>query len=365
MLFRARLSSAATLSLSLLLAACGGGGGGDSDNSLRIGPLSPAEVSAKWADSGQGLRPQVTLSAGYTGTPSGTVYVVVEDPDKLFTSAVPIVGTAQASLELSPAFGDLAPGRYTKPLVVHVCKDANCTSEYGGSPQTVRKDILVESLTVTPAKLNFTALVAMGAAAQSITITPPAGKDYGYDAYGYVTYKTPDGNISSTSRRLDEVFEVTKTGTGLQVKPKAAWAGQYIWTSFIDTPGYVRRSIEVVYDVSGQGGEAFTVLTPQVSATAVGDEVVYADVDVKVNIPPSEVRISVAGTPDPVEHGWVRFYDSLPIEGGTRYRFRINSCGYGVRSCLGVGSHSATLTVAASAYGANWTYNVPLSFTVR
>lgn len=363
MLPRTALVRLASLSLALWLTACGGGGssGGASSNELTVGRLTPAEISATWTDS-QVSRPLVKLSASFSGTTSGAVYVVVEDPDKLFGSAVPLVGTNQASVELHPSYGDLAPGRYNKPLVVHVCKDINCSAEYAGSPQTVRKDILVEGLAVSPARLNFSAPVALGAAAQSFTVTPPAGKDFEL-SWTYVSHKAPDGSTSSL--RLEQVFDITKTATGLQVKPKPGWAGQYTLNTVVQSEGYVGRTIQVVYDVAGKSGEAFTVLTPQATATAVGNEEVYVDVDVKINIPPSDVRVSVSGTPDPVDHGWLRPSTIQAIDGGRRYRFSLNRCGYGVRTCLGVGTHAGLLTLTPSAYGASWTYNVPLSFTVR
>lgn len=366
------------LLLTLSLCGCGGGGGsgsGSGGNSagadaggLSFGAISPAGLSAKLSDDPAATRQQLTLTASFSGSASGNVYVVVEDPDKVITNALPTVGAASATLTLDLATG-LAPGHYTKSVVVHVCKDSACKSEFAGSPQTLTKDIVVEGLAVGAAVLNFQGDVGMGAAAQSFTVTPPAGKSYSYSG-GSVDYKSPSGLIMQLP--FDTVFDVAQTDTGLKVAPKGAWAGEYKWLMGLQSPGYALKGVPVAYEVGDGSAKPLKLLTTSLEVTYNGSDV-YADVDVLKNFNYGSVNIVLTGSPSPPDTGWLMYYDSVPYAQGsatmsnaTHIRFKLQRCGYsGAFGCLAPGaSYTANIHLDISANGQNWPYDVPVTFTV-
>lgn len=366
---RSRLSALLlTLPLFLSLSACGGGGGDSSPPELSLGALTPGAITATMADRDAGPRPQVTLSASYTGTASGTVYVVVDDPDRLITYAMPAFSDGRATLTLDLSTS-AAPGRYTQPVVIKACKDAACTRQYAGSPQTVSKDVRVESIVVSATTMSFSAPIGAGAPAQNLTVTPPVGKDYAY-APLYVDYRSPTGSRSALVP--SEVFDITRTATGLQIKPKGGWAGSYSWPLVLQSPGYADKQVTINYEVTGNGVQPLTLLTSTLAVSAGSSNQVFADVDALVNMPYSEIRFTITGSPDPVQTGWLLYYTSEnftsgsgPANNARHMRFKFDRCGYGsFYGCLGGGTYNATVRMDVMAFGETWTYTVPVTFTV-
>lgn len=364
------------LLLTLTLSSCGGGGSGGTAGTgasggdagvLSFGALSPSAITAKLSDDPAAVRQQVALSAAFSGSAGGTIYVVVEDPDKVVTGAIPTVSAGTASLTLDLATG-LSPGRYTRSVVVHACKDAACKGEFAGSPQTLSKDVVVETLAVGAAALSFRSDVGVGAPAQAFSVTPPVGKGYTFSG-GAVDYQAPSGAISQLP--FDAVFDVMQTETGLQVKPKGAWAGEYRWAVGLQSTGYALKSVPVVYQVGDGSAKPLTLLTPTLAVTA-GNGVVFADIDVLKNYAYGGVQIAITGTPNPTDQGWLLYYDSLPyvqgtasLDNATHLRFRFDPCGYsGAFGCLSSGSYQANIHVEVSAGGQSWPYDVPVTFTV-
>lgn len=356
-----RLLLPAALTLLLTLAACGGGGGSGGSSELSLGSVSPSAINLTLGDATAAPTDATTLSASYSGSTSSTVYVVVEDPDGVFASATPAVGAGRATLTLMT--GILPPaGRYTQPLTVHVCKDPACKSEYAGSPQTVRKDIVIQSLGLDKARLDFSAPVGTGAAAQDLTVTPPPGRTFDI-APQYVSFVGATGAQSLLP--AETVFEITRSATGLQVRPKAAWAGRYTWPLALNVPGggYADKTVTVTYDVAGTGVPPLVLLGAALQASGNGGIVA---VDALVNMPISEMRYTITGTPDPVGTGWLLYYDSQPYTAGSgpadnavHLRFNFDRCGYGGAFGCQVGTLTATVRIDVVAFGETWTYTLP------
>lgn len=302
----------------------------------------------------------------YTGTASGTVYVVVDDPDRLFTSAWPGLTESRATLHLEMASGT-APGRYTQPVVIKVCKDAACTRQFAGSPQTVPKDILVEEMKLGATALSFSARIGVGAAAQQLTVTPPPGKSFDYAELG-VEHRRPEGY--STWPQAHQIFDITKTASGLSITPKAASEGTYLMTVAINSPEYKQRRVNITYEVSGKG-EALTFLNTTLTASSRDGDVVFVTLDAVRNVPYGEMRISTTGNPDPVETSWLQYVGTEtitlgdgPANNGVRFRFRFSRCGYSVSNCLGSGTYSGNVRLDIPDFNQTWTYNLPATFMV-
>jgi len=134
-----------------------------------------------------------------------------------------------------------------RPLVLHACKDTACTQEYPGSPQTVRKDFLIEGLSVSPSQLDFSAAAGVAPAAQAVGVTLPAGKSY-YANTSSVFYTPPGGAVSTISGA--GVLWVTFTPSGFNVQPLAVAAGLYRWSIAVQSNDYEWKIVDVVYHVA-------------------------------------------------------------------------------------------------------------------
>ncbi|WP_431261154.1 hypothetical protein ACQ86G_14290 [Roseateles chitinivorans] len=349
--------------LALALAACGGGGS-DAAPELSIGELSPGSIAVAMGDGAQAKLPEFTLSASFSGTPgSDTVYVIVDDPDRLVVGAAPALTGNRASLTLSVG-NSAGPGRYTQPVVIKVCKDAACTQQYAGSPQTVRKDVQIDTLAVSATTLNFSAPVGAGGPAQDLAVTLPAGKTYSL-FMSLVEHRDPRGG---TFRATNEVFSFKNTPTGMQIKPLGGWAGTYTATLGLSSPGFKDKVVTLSYEVAGASVQALTLLTPTLEVSSAGGDSLLASVDVLMPIQ-SVLNITRIGSPAP---DWLQGYDVVPFTSGDgpannarHVRFRFNRCGLvGFPSCLASGTYNATIRIDAVAYGHTWTYSVPVIYTV-
>lgn len=357
-------------SLALFLAACGGGGGGGSEaESLTLGAISPATATITVSDQAKGEESRlIAFSAPYSGTASGTLFVLIEDPDAVLGTHSLDIGSTSATLRLE-VLSDLLPGRYTQPLTVHVCLDSGCRQELQGSPQTVAKNITVTGTTLGASSMSFSADGGMVPAAKTVAVTTSGGADWQIDNTSYVSYFEPDGTPSSTAFGLHEVFTVTKTPEGVKVQPKGRWPGRYVTTLTVSSAGHAPRSLDIDYQVGPVTGEALTLQT--VTATGSGtmiDQDVEIVIDATINMDRSEISVGIAslsGTPDPATTEWVRYSDfdvGLGADGsGLRLRLYANACRF---SCLAPGTYTAQAMVVAEGYGKTFHYTVPVSFTV-
>lgn len=129
--------------LAVLVASCGGGGGGGSSGATNALTFSPTTLSGNIT---QGTSATLTVRATAVDPIifSRTVYVFIEDNAGLLMPSVELTmvdfTTLSATLHTSPS---LATGRYQGSFQIHVCADAQCTSEHSGSPDALPYDITV------------------------------------------------------------------------------------------------------------------------------------------------------------------------------------------------------------------------------
>ena len=342
--------------------------------------MTPSAITAtfsnySWSNDPSGRLRQITLSAPFTGSYSGTLYVVVEDPDGALVSGDVMIDGSTAILTL-PLSGTLPVGSYTRPLVIHACRDAACTSEVRGSPQTVQKNLVIKGPTLNVSSLSYTSTGGVAPASQSVIVTTPdAGADFAYETFTYVGAVYPDHSTSML--RIDEVFTITKTSTGFNIQPKGVWPGRYTLPLRVTTPGYDFATLDINYEVGATTSQPFTLLTASAAVSgprgASNEIPVYIDFGKNVQAYDS-LRIALQ-TDDPdslSRYTWLRFYDSSeitvgdsPAGNGIRLRLFANACFLGYwGSCAPVGTYSARVVVTASAYGQESTYTVPVTFTV-
>lgn len=377
---RMRPLLSATLALTVLLASCGGGGGGGGGgdggdpggrpSSVSIGPLSPSTLSATLAEGDTRIAAPLFVTANYTGTTSGTVYILIDDPDRIISNAIPGIGPTTASLTFEVAKTLPAPGRYTKPVTVRLCGDAGCVVEFGGSPQTVAKDFTVQGVGVSASTLNFKGEVGMGAPAQTITVTPSAGTSF--DVVNTNFQQEPKNPADFTF--LDDVFDVKRTDATLQIKPKPAPAGRYTLTKTLGS-GNARKTITAVYEVAGKPATAFTLSASSLNARPNPDPNnpdIYVTFDVLMSIPYKTLGAkAILDTPASAPN-WLYTKDYLSFfppgseaNNGLHVTMNFNKCGFfGSTNCLGRGTYTATVRVELQAFGETWTQDLPASFTV-
>jgi hypothetical protein len=146
--------------LSVVLVACGGGGESNGDNGGSSAPVSFAPSSAT-ANFAAGTSATVTVQTKVV-TPSafsgGTIFVYVVDTNHVLSGALNLVQldsmTFSATIYTSST---LPPGHYTGTFQIQLCRDANCTSQYAGSPVALPYDFMV---TASTAPLSASALTS-------------------------------------------------------------------------------------------------------------------------------------------------------------------------------------------------------------
>jgi hypothetical protein len=362
--------------LIVAIAGCGGGGGGASEE-LSIGAVTPSTVTATFSNltAYEGGDPkEVVLTASFRGSTTGEIYVLIEDPDAVFQLAnLDIDSESSATLRL---MGDdsTAVGLYEKPMVLHVCRDAACANEFEGSPRTIQKHITIQGTTLNTSALSFTSNVGIGAESQTVAVTTPGGTDFSYETDPYV-----DENGLSSALAFDEVFSITKTATGLVVRPTGIWAGHYTGRLYVTTPGYAKVAVDLDYQVDGAATPVATPLTSSLSgsgqAGSTGDIPVYVEyVHVMERDLNGESRISInatGGSPDPRSTFWLRYYDQTsftygtgPADNADRLRFFLNPCFFDT-DCLAPGTYTANIEISVTSFGEESTFTVPVTFTVN
>lgn len=359
--------------LVVVLAACGGGGDAPPSNELRIGTISPASINAVFPGGGSNRR--VTLNAGYSGQLTGSIGVVIEDPDAVFDAAFVRIGAA-STVDLDLYVSDTAPvGRHTRPLVIHVCTDLACTRELSGFPRTIPKDVTITGTTLGTSSLQFTSTAGVAPAYQFVTATPPNGVDYTIDQNHVITYFAPDGSDSLTT--VGSIFYIVKNATGFAVVPRATFPGRYTGRIPVVTPGHGTVYVDVNYVVGPAVGPVVTLLTPP-SASVTGLSGTSTDIAIEIDVvrnlrPVDSSLVSIehpAGT-SPTTELWLRYYESSeftptggPAGSGLRLRVMANACFLGTQ-CLSPGTYTATVVYSANAYGQSTAVRVPVTFTVN
>jgi hypothetical protein len=358
----------------VVIAACGGGGGSDE---LSIGAVTPSTVTATFSNKTSyegGAHREVVLTASFSGETTDEIFVLLEDPDGVFYAPeVQVDSESSATLRLIVR-DDAAVGLYDKPMVLHVCRDAACAKEFDGSPRTIQKHITIQGTTLSTSALSFASTAGIGATSQSIAVTTPNGTEFSYETDPYLTV---DGMPSGMS--IDGVFSITKTSSGLEVRPVGTWAGHYTGRLYVTTPDYAKVAVDLDYQVNSATTPVVTALTSSVSGSGAAgsteDIPVYIEyVHVMERDPNSESWVDIAatgGSPDPGSTLWLRYssetyftHGAGPANNATRMRFLLNPCFF-ESSCLAPGTYTANIELSVGGFGGETTFTVPVTFTIN
>lgn len=138
--------------ISSLLAACGGGGGGSAGNAGATGAVTSPAMVVSPGSINLGVYPGDSAFVGLAGAlaPSITdaVYTKMVDAGRTFghmefgNQYNGGYGGYGGHLEIDPG---LAVGHHTGKVELHLCRDANCGSEYPGSPVFLPYDVEVRN----------------------------------------------------------------------------------------------------------------------------------------------------------------------------------------------------------------------------
>lgn len=167
------LQGLAALVVACALAACGGGGGGGGNANDPQITLSPSSLTAN-VEAGTSATLSVRATVGNPAALTGTLYIYIVDSRQVLTGTVNITPvdarTLTATVFTSPS---LAIGQHTGTLQIQLCKDAQCASQYAGSPLPLPYTITVAAGPLRAQATNSTAAtVHWGAAlAQAVGVT--------------------------------------------------------------------------------------------------------------------------------------------------------------------------------------------------
>src|SRR5215831_17843918 len=130
-----------------LLHACGGGGGGGSPAPALT--LTPSSLTAN-QQAGTSATLTVRATVSDPSVFNDTVYVVIVDSQEVLTPSFDLSEvddrTFAATIHTQP---NLSVGRHQGTFQIHLCRDAQCASEFPGSPVPLPYDF-----TVTPGPLK-------------------------------------------------------------------------------------------------------------------------------------------------------------------------------------------------------------------
>jgi hypothetical protein len=134
------------LALAVLVSACGGGGGGggggDQEPAFSLNTNSVAFSAASPSSGAPAVR---TITGTVTGSPTGTLFIVIEQPPPSITNPIGNLSTVTVSggsgqATLTPKAPDqLGAGAFTATITIRAClNDSTCaTGQLRGSPQTL------------------------------------------------------------------------------------------------------------------------------------------------------------------------------------------------------------------------------------
>ncbi len=167
--------------LVLVLAACGGGGGGgggSSNNGLRLS-VDSSRVNLtvlEGAPAGQGAQTVTARLSGGSGNESVFIGVEATGQGVLLPIGVTIDTVARTGVATVAPNAALAAGSYNGTLRVLACLDAACSSPISGSPFVINYGTTVQPrFKASVNNLAFAAAESVQAAAQTLTLTFPAG----------------------------------------------------------------------------------------------------------------------------------------------------------------------------------------------
>jgi hypothetical protein len=156
--FSRRLTASMTLSLALI--GCGGGGGGSASPPPPL-TMTLSATSLNFAATDTGTPAGQTVTANFSGTGAGTLYVLIApaDPALISVGNVAITGSTSGKAVVTPAAPTTAgAGKHSTTITVTAClNDATCrTNLIAGSPQTVNVTYTVAGVGASIAGLTYT-----------------------------------------------------------------------------------------------------------------------------------------------------------------------------------------------------------------
>jgi hypothetical protein len=149
------------ITLSLALVGCGSGGGGGSSTSPPPLTMTLSATSLTFAATDGGTPAGQTVTASFSGTGSGTLYVLIVPADAALISVgnVAINGTTSGQAAVTPAAPTTAgAGKHSTTIAVTAClNDATCkTNQIAGSPQTINVTYTVAGVGASITGLSYT-----------------------------------------------------------------------------------------------------------------------------------------------------------------------------------------------------------------
>ncbi|BCO29814.1 outer membrane protein assembly factor BamB [Rhodoferax lithotrophicus] len=149
-----------TCALLLFVSACGGGGGGGSGAPSVAGlKFAPPQLVATTP---VGTSAVVSVTATMdTSVITGALYVGVVDPGGMFTDVFDInpISNTVATVSFHTNTTTMVPGVHNGTLMVYLCKDYYCNSQYNGSPVSLPYSITVTAsptaVTLNPSSISL------------------------------------------------------------------------------------------------------------------------------------------------------------------------------------------------------------------
>jgi IPT/TIG domain len=150
-----------SITLSLALVGCSGGGGGGGSTSPPPLTMTLSPTSLTFAATDAGTPAGQTVTASFSGTGSGTLYVLIvpADPGLISVGNVAITGTTSGQALVTPAAPTTAgAGKRSTTITVTAClNDATCkTNQIAGSPQTINVTYTVAGVGASTTSLSYT-----------------------------------------------------------------------------------------------------------------------------------------------------------------------------------------------------------------
>jgi len=233
----------------VLLSGCGGGGGGGTSSDAFHVSFTPNPLVRTLYQYSPGTT--VTLYATLSPAPTSPVYVFLEDPQQVLVPG-PIAITDQGGGSFSadlPINGSLSVGQHNGNFNLHLCKDANCASEY-----TVDNSVIPYEFTVEPLA---TAEIRVDGA--NVTSVQPGVDQYGARTYRVSVHSGQQVEVipDKTGLAWSVVYAPYVSCTTLTPSVPSAWKAQVVFAGpgsygFCEVQGQKAsngETIKVVFEV--------------------------------------------------------------------------------------------------------------------
>jgi hypothetical protein len=267
MLFRTVRTQLLTMCL-ILLSACGGGGGGTggAGSGLTMA-LSPASLSFATTDAN--APPAQSVQATFTGTASGTLYVLITpaDPSLVTVDGISASGNTGHGLVTPAAPSVVGPGSHSTTISVVACiDDPTCaTNQVNGSPQTVSVTYTVAGVSSSAASLSYSignTPVASDYIQTFNVTTYPAQSWTAVSDVAWLTLTPPSGSGDSATE-VSANLDQTQVG--------ALANGTYTATVSLASPTGLSASVPVTLTIART---KVNVVAPYVATAGTSDSVI-------------------------------------------------------------------------------------------